>query len=269
VIRECEERPTSTTLSPGRPLPTALAVVEDSLHYRGPILVDDYLFASEHTRGIAKFNLPGPSTVVDCVVDRTYGGNLERLAMAYAEAIRDEVAALIDAGCQVIQFDDPVLLRHPDHAKRWGLNALQTCFRGLEGAARFGVHICRGYPDRSLEAQGVDYKANANYYADVLRWLSESTLDIISIEGAQSGLDLSVLSAAKDKTIMLGVLDVGSEQVEDVTSLVSRGREALKRLTARQLILAPDCGMVQLSREAARAKLANLAKATAILNSEE
>jgi 5-methyltetrahydropteroyltriglutamate--homocysteine methyltransferase len=51
-----------------------------------------------------------------------------------------------------------------------------------------------------------------------------------------------------------------------VESLVARGQEALDTLNPRQLILAPDCGMVQISREAAKAKLVNLAKATAILN---
>jgi 5-methyltetrahydropteroyltriglutamate--homocysteine methyltransferase len=244
-------------------------VVREPLGYRGPILVDDYRFLASHTRQIAKVNLPGPSTAVDCVADRVYGGDPARLAWAYAEAIRHEVGALIEAGCKVIQFDDPVLLRHPERAKEWGLETLQACFRGYEDAACFGVHICRGYPDGSLEDQGVEYKANADYYADVLDWFSDSTLDIISIEGAECNLDLSVLPAAKELTVMLGVLDVGSDQVEEVETLVHRGREALDRLPACQLILAPDCGMLQLSREVAKAKLANLAEAVAILNSDE
>jgi 5-methyltetrahydropteroyltriglutamate--homocysteine methyltransferase len=187
--------------------------------------------------------------------------------MDYACAIRREVENLIEAGCRAIQFDDPVLLRYPERAKRWGLQALQKCFEGLEDQATFFVHICRGYPDKPLERKGIEYKAKADYYKDILKWLSKSTIDVVSIEGAQSNLDLSVLTAIGEKTVMLGVLDVGSEKVESVESLVERGREALQYLPKHQLILAPDCGMLQLSRAAAKEKLSNLADAVRILNS--
>jgi 5-methyltetrahydropteroyltriglutamate--homocysteine methyltransferase len=120
-----------------------------------------------------------------------------------------------------------------------------------------------------LERKGIAYKANADYYADILGWLSQSTIDVVSIEGAQSNLDLGVLPAIGEKTVMLGVLDVGDNQVESVESLVERGQEALRYLPREQLILAPDCGMLQLSRLAARQKLANVARAARELNDRE
>lgn len=243
-----------------------LPVVMGKIAYRRPILLDDYEFTRQHARGIPKIGLPGPSTVVDGVVDEYYREDREQMAMDYACAIRHEVKNLIQAGCRAIQFDDPVLLRYPDQAQRWGLKALQACFEGFESQATFIVHICRGYPDKPLERQGISYKANADYYQDILSWLSESKIDVVSIEGAQSNLDLSVLPAIGKKTVMLGVLDVGSNEVESVESLVKRGREALRYLPREQLILAPDCGMLQLSRTAARQKLANLATAASILN---
>jgi methionine synthase II (cobalamin-independent) len=58
-----------------------------------------------------------------------------------------EVGALIGAGCGFIQFDDPVLLRYPDAAQAWGLQALERCFAGLEDRATFAVHVCCGYPN--------------------------------------------------------------------------------------------------------------------------
>ena len=186
--------------------------------------------------------------------------------MDYAAAIHHEVKNLLEQGCRVIQFDDPVLLRYPERAKAWGLGALQACFAGLEDQATFIVHICRGYPDKPLERQGIAYKANADYYVDILSWFSQSTLDVVSIEGAQANLDLTVLPAIGQKSVMLGVLDVGSDEVESVTSLVERGEEALQFLPPQQLILAPDCGMLQLPRPAARQKLTNLAAAAALLN---
>jgi len=247
-----------------RKLPT----VVEKITYRHPILVDDYRFTQKHAEGIPKIGLPGPSTVVDSVVDACYGGDRQQMAMDYAQAIRQEVGSLIAAGCRAIQFDDPVLLRRPDQAQSWGLKALQACFEGFEDRATFIVHICRGYPDKPLERKGIAYKANADYYSDILRWLSQSTLDVVSIEGAQSNLDLSVLPAIGDKTVMLGVLDVGSNRVESVESLVERGRQALRYLPKEQLILAPDCGMLQLSRRAAKQKLTNLAAAAKILNTQ-
>jgi 5-methyltetrahydropteroyltriglutamate--homocysteine methyltransferase len=244
-----------------------LPVVIDKITYRAPIVVDDFEFTAQHTRGTVKIGLPGPSTVVDSIADAHYQGDKEQMAMDYACAIRREVENLIEAGCRAIQFDDPVLLRYPERAKRWGLQALQKCFEGLEDQATFFVHICRGYPDKPLERKGIEYKAKADYYKDILKWLSKSTIDVVSIEGAQSNLDLSVLTAIGEKTVMLGVLDVGSEKVESVESLVERGREALQYLPKHQLILAPDCGMLQLSRAAAKEKLSNLADAVRILNS--
>ena len=245
-----------------------LPVVVGKIAFNSPILVDDYEFTREHAEGIVKIGLPGPATVVDSLADEYYKGNLEEMAMDYAQAIRREVEALLAAGCRVIQFDDPVLLRYPEQAQKWGLKALQACFQGFESQATFIVHICRGYPDKPLERKGVSYKANADYYGDLLRWLSDSTIDVVSMEGAQSNLDLSVLPAIGKKTVMLGVLDVGSNEVESVESLVERGQEALRYLPREQLILAPDCGMLQLSHKAAGMKLANMTEAARRLNDQ-
>ena len=236
------------------------------LGYAGPLIVEEFRFTQRHAKGIAKIGLPGPSTVADCVADEYYGGDRKRLAFDYADAIRNEVAALIEAGCKIIQFDDPVLLRYPDAAKAWGLEALERCFAGVEGRASMVVHICRGYPNKPLERKGVAYKANKDYYRDVLTWLSQSRLDVVSIEGAASNLDASVLSAIGRKIVMLGVLDVGENDVESVARLTSRAEEALRFVAREQLILAPDCGMLELTRTSARQKLVNLALAARAVN---
>jgi len=236
------------------------------LGYEGPLLLEEFLFTKQHAKGIAKIGLPGPSTVADCVADEYYGGDRKRLAFDYADAIRHEVAMLIEAGCRVVQFDDPVLLRYPDAAQAWGLEALERCFAGLEGRATMVVHICRGYPNKPLERKGIHYKADENYYRDVLTWLSASRLDVVSIEGAASTLDASTLGAAGRKTVMLGVLDVGENEVESVESLVARARAALRFVPKEQLILAPDCGMLELTRTSARQKLMNLSLAARAVN---
>lgn len=234
--------------------------------YGRRLVLDEFLFTKKHTKGIAKIGLPGPSTVADCVADEYYHGDRKQLAFDYADAIHHEVAALVEAGCQMIQFDDPVLLRYPDAAREWGLQALERCFSGLEDQATFVVHICRGYPNKPLERKGISYKANQDYYRDILTWLSGSKLDIVSIEGAACNLDISILGAIGNKTVMLGVLDVGENAVESVQSLVERANEALRYLPREQLILAPDCGMLELTRASAKKKLANMALAAHEIN---
>jgi 5-methyltetrahydropteroyltriglutamate--homocysteine methyltransferase len=236
------------------------------LKHKQPIVLDEFLFTKKHAKGIAKIGLPGPSTVADCVADEYYRGDRKQLAFDYADAIHHEVAALITAGCRVIQFDDPVLLRYPAAAQVWGLQALERCFAGFEDHATFVVHICCGYPNKPLERKGISYKANQGYYGDILTWLSESKLDVVSIEGAASRLDVSILSAIGKKTVMLGVVDVGENEVESVESLVVRANEALRYLPKEQLILAPDCGMLELTHASARKKLTNLSLAAHELN---
>jgi 5-methyltetrahydropteroyltriglutamate--homocysteine methyltransferase len=235
--------------------------VTGKITYKRPIVLDEFLFTKKHAKGTAKVGLPGPTTVADCVADEYYQDDRKQLALDYAAAIHHEVAALIANGCRIIQFDDPVLLRYPKEAKEWGLEALERCFTGLEDKATFVVHICRGYPNKPLERKGIPYKANKEYYRDILAWLSVSKLDVVSIEGAQSNLDVSTLSAIGNKTVMLGVLDVGENDVESVEALVSRGQEALRYIPKEQLILAPDCGMLELTRASARKKLINLSLA--------
>jgi 5-methyltetrahydropteroyltriglutamate--homocysteine methyltransferase len=236
------------------------------IQYKEPLVLDEFLFTKKHAKGIAKIGLPGPSTVADCVADEYYQGDRQQLAYDYADAIHNEVAALIAAGCEVIQFDDPVLLRYPEAAQAWGLRALERCFAGLEGQATFVVHICRGYPNKPLERKGISYKANQDYYRDILGWLSGSRLDVVSIEAAAGNLDISVLSAIGKKTVMLGVVDVGENEVESVESLVERANEALRYLPREQLILAPDCGMIELTHASARKKLVNLSLAAREVN---
>jgi 5-methyltetrahydropteroyltriglutamate--homocysteine methyltransferase len=241
-------------------------LVTGKIEYAGPIVVDEFLFTKKYAAGAAKISLPGPSTVADCVADEYYGGDRQRMAYDYAAAIRHEVRALIEAGCRTIQFDDPVLLRHPDAARAWGLRALEGCFAGLEDRATYVVHICRGYPNKPLERRGISYKANQAYYRDILSWLSGSKLDVVSIEGAAGKLDLSILGAIGKKTVMLGVVDVGDNGVESVEAIVERARQALRYLPKGQLILAPDCGMLELTRASARQKLVNLALAAREVN---
>lgn len=241
-------------------------VVRSRITYAGPFLVDAFTFAQRLTTVPVKVTLPGPTTVADAVVDDYYS-SAEALARDYAQAARSEVMALRDAGCRVIQFDDVALLRNLSRAEHWGIDALEGCFLGVDGITTV-VHVCRSYPNKQLDELGIEYKSDQDQYPALLHLLSQSRIAEVSIEAKRDNLRPSVLANAGEKRILIGCIDVGSERVETEAEIVAQARAALAYLDRSQLILAPDCGMIQLARPVAQAKLARLAAAAAVLNRE-
>jgi 5-methyltetrahydropteroyltriglutamate--homocysteine methyltransferase len=90
----------------------------------------------------------------------------------------------------------------------------------------------------------------------------------ISIEAAQPNLDLSVLSQLPNKTIILGVLNLGDEQVETPQVVANRIRSALRQIEPERLVVAPDCGMKYLPRDVAFAKLQAMVEGAKIVREE-
>ena len=85
--------------------------------------------------------------------------------------------------------------------------------------------------------------------------LAGCTADQIVLEAAQPGLDPAVLGVLEGKTIVWGVINLGTDQVETAEDVAVRGRAALEHVPRERLILAPDCGLKFLSRPVAFAKL--------------
>ena len=115
---------------------------------------------------------------------------------------------------------------------------------GIDGT--IAVHICFGY------AAIIHERPEAYSF---LPELAGTEIDQVSIETAQSGLDLAVLDALPDRTIILGVLDLSTEQVETPELVAERVTRAFPHTGAGRLIAAPDCGMKYLPRDAAYGKL--------------
>ena len=98
--------------------------------------------------------------------------------------------------------------------------------------------------------------------------LAACDVEQVSIETAQSNLDCSVLAALDGKTIILGVIDLSDPAVETPEVVVERVRRALPYVPASKLVLAPDCGMKYIPREAADGKMAAMAAACSALRTE-
>ncbi|HKD22076.1 MAG TPA: hypothetical protein VKB71_08675, partial [Rhizomicrobium sp.] len=81
----------------------------------------------------------------------------------------------------------------------------------------------------------------------------------VSIETAQSKLDTAVLKSLPDKTVILGVLDLSTHEVETPETVAGRIERALPHVDARRIVVAPDCGLKYLPREVAFGKMKAMA----------
>jgi 5-methyltetrahydropteroyltriglutamate--homocysteine methyltransferase len=220
------------------------------------IQVDDLRFLRAHTDRTIKMTVPGPFTMTAQAQNDHYP-DAEAAAMAYAAVVNAEIRDLFAAGADIVQIDEPYLQARPDAAREYGLAALNAALDGVTGTT--AVHLCFGYA-------AIIHERPEGY--SFLPELAGCPVDQISIETAQSGLDLGVLRDLTDKTIILGVLDLSTSEVESDEVVADRARRAFDLLPPEQLVLAPDCGMKYLPREAADGKMRALARGAARLRAE-
>src|SRR3954466_10664392 len=218
-----------------------------------PVGVRDVEFVKAHTHHTVKMTVPGPFTMSQQAQNDHYP-DLESAAMAYAAAVNAEVRDLHAAGADIVQIDEPYMQARPDAAREYGLAALRAALDGVTGTT--AVHICFGYA-------AINHDRPDGY--SFLPELAGCSADQISIETAQSGLDLGVLADLKDKTILLGVIDLSDHAVESVETVAARTRRAFDRLPPEQIVVATDCGMKYLPRDSAAGKMRAMAGAAALL----
>ena len=211
-------------------------------------------FLKANTKNKTKITIPGPFTMAQQAQDDYYG-NEKIMTFDYAKAVNKEIKSLFEAGIDFVQIDEPYMEARYEKAKDFGVESLEIALDGVRGQTI--LHICFGY--------GHFIKEKASKY-NFLSELNESSIDCISIEGAQPNLDLSILKKINSKKIMLGVINLAEEKIEKENEIVDRGMEALNYIEPNNLLLAPDCGMKYLERDVAFQKLQVLAKATNILN---
>jgi 5-methyltetrahydropteroyltriglutamate--homocysteine methyltransferase len=236
---------------------TEVARIVGAVTRNAPVLVDACRRARALTRRRLKVTLPGPMTMADSVVDETSGSDDRTWAMRFAEILNREARDLVEAGADVIQFDEPCFNIYLDEVAEWGITALEQCLDGV--AARTAVHICYGYGTPAVLAWK---KANTSWghYAVTLPLLARSRVDQVSVECAASGVELAVLAALAGKDVMVGVIDVGDEAVETPAMVAGRIRAALRHVPAERLLPSTDCGLVPRSRASAVGKMRALAE---------
>ena len=208
-----------------------------------PVEVRDVEFLRSLTDRRIKITVPGPFTMTHQAQNDHYADE-RSLALAYAEAVNDELRDLKAAGADVVQIDEPYLQARPEPAREYALEAIDRALDGIEGETV--LHTCFGY------AHIVKDRLSGYPF---LRELNDCRATQLSLEAAQPDLDPEVLRQVPDKTIVLGVLDLGATDVENPEQVAGRIRKALGVVGPERLVVAPDCGMKYLPRERAFRKL--------------
>jgi 5-methyltetrahydropteroyltriglutamate--homocysteine methyltransferase len=238
---------------PSAPQEVAVPRVVGPIARRHPVHVDDLRFVRSLTSRPIRVTVPGPFTLSQQSRDDYYGSDTA-LALAYAAVVREEMDDLFRAGADVVQIDEPWMEERPDEARAFGVQALTAALEGAIGVT--ALHICFGY--------GALVPGRPPSYA-FLPYLADVPVNQVSIETAQSNLDCKVLWNFRDQTIILGVLDLSTAEVESPEEVVERVDRALRYVPPERVILAPDCGMKFLPREAAAGKLRSMVRAAEIL----
>lgn len=240
-------------------------VVTGPIARRGPIFVQDAAFLRSLTRRKVKYTLPGPMTAVDTLYDAHYGSR-EKLAWAFAEILNEEARSIAAAGADVVQFDEPAFNVYFDDVRDWGIAALERAARGL--SCRTAVHICYGY---GIKANNDWKKSLGNewrQYEQTFPLLAGSRIDQVSLECAKSHVPLELIGLLEGKDVLVGAIDVASDRVETPDEVAAILRSALKYVRKDRLLPCTNCGMVPLTRDVARGKLAALAEGAAQVRAE-
>jgi 5-methyltetrahydropteroyltriglutamate--homocysteine methyltransferase len=227
------------------------------LRLKGRVHAFEARLARAHTQRQLKFTMPGPMTIVDTVADRYYGDRV-KMAFAFAELLNQEALALQEDGVDVIQFDEPAFNVYMKDAADWGVQALERAVQGLKCTT--AVHICYGY---GIQAN-IDWKKSLGeqwrQYEQVFPALAKSSIGQVSLECFHSHVPPDMMKLLEGKDVMVGVIDVASDEIETPEQIAETIGTALQFVPKERLICCTNCGMAPMSREVAVRKLEAIVK---------
>jgi 5-methyltetrahydropteroyltriglutamate--homocysteine methyltransferase len=231
-----------------------------------------YKAAQRQTSKPVKFGTVTPELVAFAVQDFHYKDVRERI-WALSDAFNEELHALADAGCPVIQMEEPQIhllaargvvdkIINPEYM----LEVFNNTVRGLRAKTEVWCHTCWGNPSQQrMFAQVQSYKP-------ALKLLNKVDADVITFESCSSGgMDLEAIGKEiTDMKVAIGVIDHHSLQVESPKEVADHIRLALKHIPVERLVLSSDCGMGRegMARRHALYKMVSLVQGTNIVRKE-
>ena len=244
------------------------AVGRGNLHYT-PI----WKAAQRQTTKPVKFGTITAELIAMAVRDLHYK-DMRKAILAIAEALNAELNELADAGCKVIQMEEPQIhllaakgisdaVLTPDFM----VEVFNTTVRGLRRKSEVWCHTCWGNP----AAQRLFPKQPS--YEPALDALNRVDADVVTFETCSSqGMDLAAIGKKiKDKKVCIGVVDHHTLQVETPDQVAGLIRKALEHIPAERLILSSDCGMGRegMSRRHAFYKMVSIVLGTNLVRREK
>jgi 5-methyltetrahydropteroyltriglutamate--homocysteine methyltransferase len=202
---------------------------------------------------ILKASVPGPYTLSGRLVPG--GKYADRFAVteALVPIVSAELEALVAAGCREITVDEPSMscYAYKEDPRRF-VDIFNRTVEPVVGKCRLSTHLCFG-----------NYKARAvgpRRYAPMFPAFLDMAVDEVHLEMASREFaEIEIIGQiAKRRDVAVGIIDVKSYYVETPQDVVDRVRLCLEYAPPDRLSFAPDCGLSQTARWAARQKLRNM-----------
>ena len=228
--------------------------------------------AQRLTEKPVKFGTILPELLAASVADDYYKDPVER-SWALSEALNLELGELADAGCPVIQMEEPQIHMVPARGKTFGklgtddlVKLFNNTVKGLREKTEVWCHTCWGNPAQQRIFREIQS------YQPTLEALNQVDADAITFETCSSGTgDLAAIGKIiRDKKIVIGVIDHHTLQVERPEQIAQLIRDALKHIAPERLIISSDCGMGRegMSRRHAAYKMVAMVLGTNIVRKE-
>jgi 5-methyltetrahydropteroyltriglutamate--homocysteine methyltransferase len=200
-----------------------------------------------------KASVPGPYTLSGRLIPSDRYRDRAALAEALLPIVRDELEALVAAGCTEITVDEPSMscYAHREDTRRF-VDLFNRTVEPVAGRCRLSTHLCFG----NYKGHPVGPRRYAPMFPDFL----DMHVQEIHVEMANREFsEVEILEEiARHKDVAVGIIDVKSYYIETVEDVIERVRLCLRHAPAERISFAPDCGLSQTARWAARSKLRNM-----------
>jgi 5-methyltetrahydropteroyltriglutamate--homocysteine methyltransferase len=245
-------------------------VVEELRAPRGLGAVEEYkrlqrLFGAGHyaAQATLKASVPGPYTLSGRLLVNKQYPDRWALTEALLPIVRKELAALGSAGCAEISVDEPSMscYAYREDTRRF-VDIFNRTVEPVIGRTRVCTHLCFGnYKGRAVGPRRVApmFPAFLEFKCD------EMHVEMASREFAEIEL-IAQIAGRMDAAV--GIVDVKSYYIETPRDIAERVRLCLKHAPPERLVLAPDCGLSQTARWAAKEKLANMVEGVKLVRKE-
>ena len=241
--------------------PRGLGVVEE---FRRLQRLAQAVPCGEGVRPTLKASVPGPYTLSGRLVPNSNYPDRWAMTEALLPLVRKELEDLVAAGCAELSVDEPSMscYAHREDPKRF-VDIFNRTVETVAGRTRICTHLCFG----NYKARAVGPRRLAPMFPAFLDFhCHEMHLEMASREFAELEL---ISTIARRTDVAVGIVDVKSYYIETAADVADRVRLCLKHAPAERLVFAPDCGLSQTARWAARQKLANLVSGVKLVRSEQ